>query len=133
MSYNISQWKTKKIENLHIPLEALYDVSDDLASRGWQLEKPTVDILSRKEPKIRIEVAEDGEISGTYDIASKLITVEYIRIRGEASGTFFEDIVLPALKESTGVLEAVLIWEHGDSIEQVTVRDGVVERREIEL
>ena len=52
---------------------------------------------------------------------------------GEGSGTFYNWILKPALKQSEGILEAVLIWEGGDSIQWLTVKAGKVTERDIEL
>ena len=52
---------------------------------------------------------------------------------GEGSGTFKHLILDEALKESTGELEAVLVWEGGDSITRFIVKDGEVSESNIEL
>ncbi len=54
-------------------------------------------------------------------------------VQGEASGSYMHYVVNEALKHSTGELEAVLIWEGGDSITRLTVKDGDVNETDIEL
>jgi hypothetical protein len=62
------------------------------------------------------------------------MVVESITNYGDGSGIFhFDYFKKEWLPESKGKLEAVLIWEGGDSITRLTAVDGVVEEKEIEL
>ena len=40
MSYNISSWHTKRLEQLSIPLEALTVLSQELIDRRWESPLP---------------------------------------------------------------------------------------------
>jgi hypothetical protein len=54
-------------------------------------------------------------------------------VEGEGSGTAMNWIIEPALTESTGELTASCIWEGGDSINQLILKNGVVSWRDIEI
>jgi len=61
-----------------------------------------------------LECGCEQEITGVL-VDSNFTVTEFDMI-GEGSGTFWEWILEPALKESTGILEATLVWEGGDTI-----------------
>lgn len=127
MSYNIDSWSTKKLSSFVIPISALYESS----RQDWHPEKPVVE--SFDDPlNVSIHICEDGDIDGELTTDGKLI-VRKIHIRGEASGTMFYQVVEPALKKSTGELEAVLVWEGGDSITRLKVSNGDVVQERVEL
>jgi|SRR5690349_2048640 len=124
MGYDISRWKTRKLENLTILQAAFFRHK----RTDWHPEFHVDD------PQSNVAVLECGceqEITGT--LADGNFTVTEFDMTGEGSGTFWEWILEPALKESTGILEATLVWEGGDTIERVSVRDGIVTKKEIEL
>lgn len=123
MSYNIDQWKTKKLENLRLPLSALFIHE----RRDWH---PKVTLL----PGTNNLVIEGGcgqELLGT--VKDEILTITGFNMTGEGSGTFYAWVLEPALKQSKGKLEAVLIWESGDSISRLTVEDGNVNNEPVEL
>jgi hypothetical protein len=62
-----------------------------------------------------------------------VLIVDSIIASGEGSGTALSWIIEPALADSTGKLVAVRVWEGGDSIDRLTVVDGVVTTEQIEL
>ena len=134
MSYNISTWKTKRLENLVIPMGALYDISEDLKQRGWMREPPRFTCWKDAPTVVRVNGLGEGYVSGEPSLLnSDMLMVSEITVYGEGSGTAFFDILKPALTKSTGVLEAVLIWEGGDSISRLLVEDGIVTESDIEL
>jgi len=125
MSFNIDRWKTKRIENLKIPIKELTD-------NQYSEYKITPDchhctIWSGDGSEI------EGSISHSVDGKDNHIVVEKIVLQGEFSGTAYHEILLPALKKSTGILEAVTIWEGGELIERLLVEDGKITETEIEL
>ena len=128
MSYNIDRWITKKLDNLIIPLAALYDES---IREGWKPDKPVIESTDNG-IKVSIYLCEDGEIEGEL-LPDNMLAVTRIKVRGESSGNIFYEVVEPALRKSTGKLEAVLIWESGDSISRLKVLDGVVTQEQVEL
>lgn len=70
-------------------------------------------------------------ISGT--IEDGVLTVTDLDLEGDGSGTFMGWIFEPALKQSTGELHAVCIWERGDAINRLLVQNGTVEWFDIEI
>lgn len=131
MSYNISQWKTKRIENLVIPFSALYDES---LRKDWIPNPP---IISENLGKrgLTIECGCGQEIKGFAGDENPIaaIHVTEFDMHGEGSGTFWHEVLEQALKKSTGLLEAVRVWEDGDYIDRFRVKDGVISEKEIEL
>lgn len=125
MSYNIDTWKTKKLENLVIPLKAFFEHERS----DWHPKQPK--IISAGTMEIEMECGCEQLIKGV--LKEGLIYVTEFEMSGEGSGTFKHWILEGALKQSTGELEAVLIWEGGDSISRFKVKDGVIEESEIEL
>jgi hypothetical protein len=122
VSYNIDTWKTKKLIDLKIPLSAFYKHP----RADWHPE------IKKKDGKTFVLVCGcDQEILG--EVEDGILSVVVVNMAGEGSGTFYKWILEPALSESTGELEAVLVWEGGDSISRLTVKDGKVENKEIDL
>lgn len=130
MAYNISNWTTKRLNKLTVPLDALYDLNESLSSRGWQLPNPEIYSMDGG-IFMAIELTEISEIKG--ELIGKHIVISEIYFGGERSGTVFEEIFKPALEGSSGELEAVLVWEGGDSISRFKIKDGEITESEIEL
>ncbi len=124
MSYNIDTWKTKKLENLNIPISAFYKHQRD----DWHPNKNMLDIDTKE---IELECGCGQIIKGTLN--NDILIVSEFKMHGEGSGTFKRLILDEALKESTGELEAVLVWEGGDSITRLIVKDGEISELEVEL
>ena len=61
------------------------------------------------------------------------LLVEKIVSYGEASGTMHDYLIETILPQSMGYLHAVLVWEGGDSVTRLEVRDGAVSEEEVEL
>ena len=123
MSYNIDRWKVKKLRNLRIPLTSFFKHE----RKDWH-------------PKKKLE--EDGSLTldGCFEeivihgtVEGGVLCVDRLKCVGEGSGTFCHWILDPALADSTGLLEVVRIWEGGDSIDRLTVKDGVLTNEEIDL
>ena len=121
MSYNIDTWKLKKLENLCIPMESFFKHE----RTDWH---PTLDddengnvILYLMESKIKGKVID------------RMLHVEKINISGEGSGTEMDLIVEPALQDSTGELIASCVWEGGDTINQLIVKDGITKWKDIAI
>ena len=119
MSYNITNWKTKYVNKLIIPLKWLgereidrfiYEGEDAILFYGSELDYSITGVIK------------DGEI-----------LVSDIDLWGESSGRIFHSTLIPALRESTGELEAVIVWEGGDEITRLTVKDGKVNEETIDL
>ena len=118
MSYNIDTWKTKKLENLVIPMSEIRKL-------------PYVDVYLDEDGNIDISgVSEMFEITGTLD--GKSVRVVTICHEGERSGHTW-DALKTCLKSSTGEFVATQVWEGGDSITRLIVKDGIVTEENIEL
>lgn len=131
MSYNISTWKTKRLEGFVIPLDALHNISEDLKRRGWQPSPPEIAYQESGPTLVKVRLAE-GYLVGVSLVHNRVLVTQ-ISVCGEGSGTFMAQVFIPALAQSAGLLEAVLIWEGGDSIERLTVADGEVREETVEL
>ncbi len=125
MSYNIDTFKVKKLENLIIPLKAFFKHE----RTDWHPEQPR--IVNAETMEIVMECGCEQLIKGI--LKDGAIHVTELQMYGEGSGTFKGWILDEALKQSTGELEAVLVWEGGDSITRLIVSDGVVTETKVEL
>lgn len=136
MSYNIDTWKTKKLENLEIPIKEFFThVRKDFhpeITKGW--EQHTLDCMefvpTNIEEQIVLEAGEDEIIGIEKDGILKVLSINLV---GCFSGVFYEQIFKPALLKSTGKLEAVTVWEGGDSILKLFVKDGKVKESPVDL
>jgi hypothetical protein len=99
MSYNITTWKTKTLQDFTIPLAAVHALPD-----------VRVELLPNGEVKAT-GLAEGFELGGTWDSIS-LLRVTSLKLLGDGSG-FVWEYLLTALKQSKGSLVAVQIWESG--------------------
>jgi len=128
MPYNIDTWKTKKLHELIIPIIAFqHGIRKD-----WM---PKIEISQNESEQwiARINLCEGGGVVGSLTNDKKFVNVLSVRMCDEMSGTAFEEILIPALKKSVGELEAVLVWEGGDSITRLIVRNGEVTEEPVEL
>lgn len=121
MSYNIDTFKVKKLENLIIPVSALYkhERSD------WHPNKEIHQDMSVTFTNM------ESEITGV--IIDDDLHVSSINCEGEGSGCVVNYMLEPALNDSSGILIASCVWEGGDSINQLIVKDGVVEWVDIDI
>lgn len=117
MSYNIDHCKTRSINGLVIPVTALY--TD--ASKRFGIGQPA--IVDMAEMNVRIDIAE-GCIEGRLKDGN--LHVSLISIFGDGSGYAYEDVLKPALKQSKGEWRARFVWEGGDSINTLSVKDGEI-------
>ena len=121
MSYNCDTFKVKKLENLRIPVVSLY-------KHERQDYHPTrEDLDDGKVLFHNLETTMIGKIEDDVFICEK------IDCSGEGSGTVMAWILEPALKDSTGELVVSRVLEGGDSIDKLTVKDGVVSWEDIEI
>lgn len=128
MSYNITNWTTKRIINLVIPFSALYS---DSIRRDWLPEQPEVNLETQE---VTIKCGCEQTIKGSFaDETNSAIRVTELGIRGEGSGSLWHEALKQALGKSTGTLEAVRVWEGGDYVDRLRVEDGVITEEKIEL
>ena len=141
MSYNITNWK---IRQLYLELPSDFDFEQwlrnqpDFNEKGyenvgkrWCLKETTYPEaiqanLAKKTWKLDLQ---SQMLSGIIE-GNKLITSD-LDWRGDGSGHLYTDILLPLFKEFKGTLEALVIWEGGDSIYQLNINNGIVEEVEI--
>jgi hypothetical protein len=116
VSYNIDTWKTVELNDLSIPL----------ASFNKELVKWS------EPPKVQITLGGDAGIAGNVSVDNTQINVEQVNIRDVGSGWDFHNYLLPALKKSSGTLVAFLVWEGGDSMSVLTVKDGNVQHEDFD-
>lgn len=121
MSYNIDTFKTKKIENLIIPVASFFkhERSD------WHPDKVINDDMSVTFHNMETEI--------TGRIIDDDLHVSSINCAGEGSGTIMNWILEPAFKDSSGTFIAACVWEGGDSINRIIVENGDVRWVNIEL
>jgi len=126
MSYNVDNFKVKKIENLVIPVKAFYAFPKQ--GRYDMFGQPKILDIMTNEVVIEGD-CECSEIKGILKDGN--IHVSSISCYGEGSGHFYEEGLKPLLKASTGVLKATVVWEDGDSVNKLTVTDGVFKEKEL--
>ena len=118
MSYNISKWKTKEIKDLFVPMAAVHDL-------------PYTEVLLEKDGTIRAEGLNEGfELVGR--VIGTEIEIKRISTYGEGSGHTWDEFK-NFLCSGRGSLVAIQIWEHGDSITRLIVKDGFVTQEVMEL
>lgn len=118
--YNIDTFKVKKLENLRIPVASLFkhERKDWHPKQTIEGDKTTFSVM-------------DSSVTGI--VTDGILAVEDVEFHGEGSGTGMNWIWEPALAESTGELVVSCVWEGGDSINQLRVKDGNVEWVDIEI
>ena len=118
MSYNVTAFNIKEITGLHIRIEDVpYHMDIEHVASG---DDATYDLIGCGESQ-RIEgVCADG-----------FIHVADIKFRGEFSGSLWGWFI-EFLGETKGKLNAVVVWEGGDTIERLIVNDGVVTEESLE-
>jgi len=121
MSYNVDMWRTKELVDLRVPVASLFKHE----RTDWHPSRE-----AEANGEITFSIFE-SRITGTVD--DGILAVTSIVVYGEGSGVALDWIVEPALKDSTGVLVASRIWEGGDYIDLLTVRDGVLIAEAIDI
>ena len=119
--YNIDTFRVKELENLRIPLASLYKHE----RTDWHPERVNNDDGTVTFINLATEMG--GIVDGEIFICT------HIDCSGEGSGTVMSWILEPAFRDSTGQLIASCIWEGGDSINRLIVKDGNVSWEDIEI
>jgi hypothetical protein len=115
MSYNVTDFTIKKMENLTLPLAEL----NRLAERQPHIDVST-NVLTYDEFGL-----ECMEIIGTRE--NDRLIVFRLMYFGEGSGWWWDNFE-GLLQQSTGYLRALVVWEGGDTVEYITVTNGAIER-----
>lgn len=121
VSYNIDTWKVKKLNGLTIPLASFFKHPRTDWHPDKEYDENGLLTLQMMESHVK------GRIKGG------ILHVTEIEIWGEGSGTVMSWLVEPALRDSRGELVASCVWEGGDSINQIIVKNGAVEWKDIEI
>lgn len=140
MSYNISAWK---IRNIHLRLPI------NFGFQSWLQSQPGTDehgyenvgrrwLLEHKDSFVHINAADstwkipimNDELAGTI-VGQSLFLTDLEGWTEDGSGHLYGDILIPLFKEFKGTLDAIVVWEGGDSIYHVVIHDGIVEEEEI--
>lgn len=130
MSYNVDTWKTKELNNLRLPLSAFFEQPRSDWHPHIAREHSEVD---HRVALTLIDSCIIGVIEHPTGARDDKLLITDIDIHGEGSGSFLHYVLEPALRKSTGRLVAARVWERGDSIDELTVVDGVISTRPIEL
>jgi len=117
MTYNIDSFHIKELENFTL------SINNELVKKApnWQV------FSEGNVTKVIIDIGcETDGIKGTWDFEKLTISIEDIEIYGKFSGTSYHEILKPLFSRSEGKLRAIVVWEGGDSVEMLTVEDGVI-------
>lgn len=127
MSYNIDTSKVKILDNFVIPIEALYDIK--VINSNWLPEKP--EIIDTNTNKVRIEMGCGQSIEGI--LSNKMIHVSKMDLSGDGSGNNMYEVLNKVFPKTTGEFKTTLIWEGGDSVNSLHVKDGIVTETPIDI
>lgn len=143
MSYNITRMKVSKV-SLRLPLDFDFmmwiaglperdEKGYENIGRRWCLEDPTTisSNLADRTWKLSLFGEDDKVIKGIIEDEA-LVACALEDWEGDGSGYLHDDVLLPLFKEFKGTLEAIVVWEGGDSIKRLSIYDGVVEETEVE-
>ncbi len=123
MSYNIDTFKLKKVR-LILPTDIKFskyvdwigdEVIANLAKGIWSIN----------------DEGEGFQMHGKITKAG--LEVTDVKVNGEGSGHDYYDLLKPLFIDYKGDLEAVMIWEGGDSINSISIVNGKVTEKKIEL
>lgn len=117
MSYDLDNWDTKELKDFVLPLEEL----KQLEINDWP------SILDAPAQVIRLtdhEYIESFHLEGTLTSDGFIVTEFWMQ--GEGASWEYSDHIIPLFKQSRGYMKALLVWESGDTVEYLYVKDGVV-------
>lgn len=142
MSYNITSMKASKV-SLRLPLD--FDFTKWIAEqpsrdehgyenigRRWMLEDPVAISANLAEGTWQLSLfgEDDKVIKGIIEDGA-LVATALEDWEGDGSGYLYSDVLLPLFREFKGSLEAIVVWEGGDSIKRLSIHDGVVEETDV--
>lgn len=119
MSYNVTGFTIKKLDNFRLPIAAMIEMSEG------DVNTDAGEILTFDQ-----FLVEGMEVIGVNDVDGDNVRVTDISYYGEYSGTYWDEFE-ELLTQSTGTLKARIVWEGGDSVEVVTIKNGVITRKEL--
>lgn len=114
MSYNVDRFTIKEMRDFTLPFGAIIVWTDGymrVTKGGYEFDHFDVEGMF---------------IAGTFnDKPFDRLTVSTLNYYGTYSGSFW-DTFKEVLQQSTGYLHARVVWESGDTIQMLTVKDGTV-------
>ena len=120
MSYNVTGFTLKKLDSFTLPYAKLLEMSEG-----------DVNIADDNVLTFDQFPVEGMEIVGSRNSPrGKRLNVADVSYHGEYSGTYWDEFEV-LLEQSTGILKARVVWGGGDSVEVVTVENGIVTREEL--
>lgn len=141
MSYNIDRMKVRSLQ--------LVFPKDEKFFEAWLAVQPAKDAQGFKNVGVQwcreegnVELVLDYEtltwhlnilektLSGIITDDGLVTTMLYWQ--GESSGQLYTNILLPLFQTYTGSISALVVWECGDSVRELTITDGVILEKEIE-
>lgn len=137
MSYNITAWKVRSMR-LVLPLdfhfrhwlESQPDRDKDgyeNTGKRWCLEDSSLTL--NLETRTWTLDASGQELAGTIE-DDQLVATD-VDWTSDGSGRLYGDILLPLFKDFKGNLDALVVWEGGDTITQLSIQGGVVDEVEV--
>ncbi len=136
MSYNVTTWKTKELQNLTIPVNALFADEDWLPEQSMVDTNPAFYTLEWGESYIKGSIVGEPVTQRNGFLppdSTQMLEVDEISVHGDGSGYLLWKVIKPALEKSKGRLVAVRIWEGGDSVDRLVVVDGDVDEETVNL
>jgi hypothetical protein len=124
MAIEINSWKTKKMIDLIIPISAFFESK----RQDWHPKQPKIIDVSTM--KIEMQCGCEQSIEGF--LKDGMLHVSKIDMTGEGSSAFMYYVFRNALIQSSGELEAILIYETSE-IDHLTLKDGILTETSIEL
>ena len=122
MSYNIDTVHVKKCE-LTIPMA--------IGVEAMLMSKFSINLEHTGADTFEASGCSEGfHIEGLVDRSANVYRITYFIDYGEGSGGCWHSVV-EFLETTMGELQAVVVWEGGDSITKLSVKDGVVTEEEV--
>jgi hypothetical protein len=141
MSYNITNIKVSKL-SLRLPLRfdfqrwingqpGLDKNGYEKTGRRWCIEDDTAISVNLAEETWELSLmGGDKTIKGIIE-GDAFVATELESWGGDGSGHLYSDVLLPLFEAFKGTLEAIAVWEEGDTIKRLNIRDGIVEETKI--
>lgn len=141
MSYNISHWKLRSI---HLALPLNFDFGQWVRSLSDRDEQGNENVGKRwcleehETPAVQVNLVAQTwtleilgqELTGVVDDDALVVTA--LEWADDGSGHLYSGILIPLFKAFDGDLNAIVVWEGGDSINQLSIHEGIVEDKEME-
>ena len=123
MPYNISNFKLKSV-SLILPMDFKIKA---FSHRVWH--EIAVDVVVNEWGYN--ENGEGFQMNGEVTEAGLIVT--NLNCYGEGSGADYHELFVPLFQKFGGDLEAIVIWEGGDSIKKLSIIQGIVTETKIEI